>query len=138
MRRPIRVKSFFISLRDCFVFPFSQAASVATLPSALELSDFRSVPVGCSRFSRCCYLISASASLNASIGEINRKLPETERISYLGGHRTKYRRIKQEYQRPYPDGRLSFYSKFLTLAGFGFALLLVLGSTNLSTKSGYN
>ena len=35
----------------------SRAASVATLPSALLLSDFRSVPVGCPRFSRCCYLI---------------------------------------------------------------------------------
>jgi len=35
MRRPIRVKSFSLSLRDFFIFPFSQAASVATLPSAL-------------------------------------------------------------------------------------------------------
>jgi hypothetical protein len=45
-----------------FFFPsvcsyFSQAASAAILPSALLVSDFRSVLGGCSRFSRCCYLI---------------------------------------------------------------------------------
>jgi hypothetical protein len=35
MRGPIRVKSFEWSYPDFFFFPFSQAASVATLPSAL-------------------------------------------------------------------------------------------------------
>src|SRR5512135_1003640 len=30
--------------------------TVATLPSALLVSDVRSVQVGCSRFSRCCHL----------------------------------------------------------------------------------
>src|SRR5271155_1547583 len=38
-------------------FPFGQAAPVAILPSALFVSDIRSVQGGCSRFSRCCYLI---------------------------------------------------------------------------------
>jgi len=57
MRRPIPVKSV-STLYVLFIFPFSQADSVATLPSALLVSDFRSVPVGYSRFSRCCYLIS--------------------------------------------------------------------------------
>jgi len=35
------------------------------------LSDFRSVPVGCSRFSRCCYLISALRSplFEGSLGQ---------------------------------------------------------------------
>jgi hypothetical protein len=50
----------------CFIFSLflpvdslrsSQAASVAILPSALLLSDFRSVHGGRSQFSRCCYLI---------------------------------------------------------------------------------
>src|SRR5215813_1670889 len=41
MRRPIPVKSFFCSFRDFFhFFPFSQAASVATLPSALVVERF--------------------------------------------------------------------------------------------------
>ncbi len=35
----------------------SQAASVAILPSALFLSDFRSVHIGRTRFIKCCYLI---------------------------------------------------------------------------------
>jgi hypothetical protein len=39
------------------LFPVRQAAPVAILPSALFVSDIRSVPGGCSRFSRCCYLI---------------------------------------------------------------------------------
>jgi hypothetical protein len=34
------------------LFLLSQAASVATLPSALFVSDCRSVQVGCTRFSR--------------------------------------------------------------------------------------
>jgi hypothetical protein len=50
---------FFLLLSSLFkLFPWSQAASVATLPSALFfLSDCRSVQVGYTRFSRCCYLI---------------------------------------------------------------------------------
>jgi len=40
MRRPIRVKSFEWSSPDFLVFPFSQAASVATLPSALLFERF--------------------------------------------------------------------------------------------------
>src|SRR5271155_41329 len=43
-------------------FPFGQAAPVAILPSALFVSDIRSVQGGCSRFSRCCYLISVLSS----------------------------------------------------------------------------
>ena len=42
------------------VFVSRRVATVAMLPSALSRSDsFRSVHVGRSRFSRCCYLISA-------------------------------------------------------------------------------
>src|SRR5579859_3601545 len=57
MRRPVDVKAHFYILPSVTLFPFSQAASVAILPSALLLSDIRSVLGGCSRFSRCCYLI---------------------------------------------------------------------------------
>jgi hypothetical protein len=56
MRRPVGVKwvlSFF-SLDKVF---YRRVATVATLPSALLVSDFRSVQVGRSRFSRCCHLI---------------------------------------------------------------------------------
>ena len=57
---PIAARSFhekagecqdgFVFLTRCFLL-LSQAASVAILPSALFVSDVRSVPVGCSRFS---------------------------------------------------------------------------------------
>jgi hypothetical protein len=70
MRRPVSVKNVFLllSCKGVFLFLFSlsflwiplhssQAASVAILPSALFWSDFRSVQVGRSQFSRCCYLI---------------------------------------------------------------------------------
>jgi hypothetical protein len=41
MRRPIHVKSFFaLSMSSSLFFPFSQAASVATLPSALVVERF--------------------------------------------------------------------------------------------------
>src|SRR6266487_2628977 len=47
----------FVFLLDKLFSP-SRAAAVATLPSALLVSDFvRSVQVGCSRFSRCCHLL---------------------------------------------------------------------------------
>jgi hypothetical protein len=70
IRRPVSVKNVFLllSCKGVFLFLFSlsflwsslhssRAASVAILPSALFLSDFRSVQVGRTRFSRCCYLI---------------------------------------------------------------------------------
>ena len=59
MRRPVGVKSILFSFRETWFSP-CRVATVAMLPSALSRSDsFRSVPVGRSRFSRCCHLISA-------------------------------------------------------------------------------
>jgi hypothetical protein len=40
MRRPIPVKSVLALSHDFSIFPFSQAASVATLPSALVVERF--------------------------------------------------------------------------------------------------
>jgi hypothetical protein len=42
----------------------------------------------------------------AMIGEINRKVPEEDRISYLGGGPDKPLHLYREYRRLYPDGRL--------------------------------
>jgi hypothetical protein len=55
--------SFFLFISFFQLFPLSQAASVATLPSALFVSDCSSVQVGCTRFSRCCYLVIDLCSL---------------------------------------------------------------------------
>ena len=48
MRRPVDVKAHFCFFLSVSLFPFSQAASVAILPSALFVSDIRSVQGGCS------------------------------------------------------------------------------------------
>src|SRR5579863_4395898 len=61
------------------------------------------------------------------IGEINRKLPEKDQISYLWGHYAKARRIKYEYRRLYPNGRLWLYQGILTYTAFGLLVLLALG-----------
>jgi hypothetical protein len=45
----------------------------------------------------------------AIIGEVNRKLPDQQRISYLWGYAAKYERIIREYQRLCPGGRLVTY-----------------------------
>src|SRR5438270_2207971 len=58
MRRPVGVKSIF-AVRGTSLFS-RRVATVAMLPFALSRSDsFRSVQVGRSRFSRCCYLFGA-------------------------------------------------------------------------------
>jgi len=60
----------------------------------------------------------------AMIGEINRRVPDQQRVSYLGGHFAKYRRILGDYQRLYPAGRLGLYFKVSLASG----LVLLLGS----------
>jgi len=58
MRRPVSVKSVFLFPPYKGFLRSSRAASVAILPSALFcFSDFRSVQVGRSHFSRCCLII---------------------------------------------------------------------------------
>src|SRR5271166_5757633 len=66
MRKPVSVKSFFpffpffpfFFFLPCEFLSF-EPSRLCRLPSirTLLLSDFRSVPVGRPRFSRCCYLI---------------------------------------------------------------------------------
>jgi len=56
----------------------------------------------------------------AMIGEVNRKLPEDQQISYLWGHYAKYQRILREYRRLYPKGRLG--SAWMLLVALVFTL----------------
>jgi|ERR1700739_4581742 hypothetical protein len=72
-------------------------------------------------------MIAAGFVASAIIGEINCKLPEKEQISYLWSHYWKSRRVKYEYRRLYPSGKLLFYEAVLTYAAFGLLLLLALG-----------
>src|SRR5579872_6865519 len=57
MRRPIPVESF-CCFGDFLHFPFTKPPLSPPFHPHSEVSAFRSVPVRCSRFSRCCYLIS--------------------------------------------------------------------------------
>jgi hypothetical protein len=42
----------------------------------------------------------------AMVGELNRKLPDEAQIGYFGGHIGKLLRVRREYLRLYPNGRL--------------------------------
>jgi hypothetical protein len=48
------------------------------------------------------------------IGEINRKLPEDSQIGYFGFHTAKFIRIRDEYMRHYPNGKLLLLQNYLS------------------------
>jgi hypothetical protein len=54
----------------------------------------------------CSCAILSSFLLWQEIGEINRKLPDAEQISYWGMHPAKMARVKREYRRLYPSGKI--------------------------------
>src|SRR5271156_1093409 len=54
--------TFGFAVRAIIFFPFRQAASVPSFYPHSFVSDGRSVLGGCSRFSRCCYLVSVLSS----------------------------------------------------------------------------
>ncbi len=62
------------------------------------------------------------------IGEVNRKLPEDEQISYYWTSPTKMSRIKTEYKRLYPSGRVELLRVTFQIAGFVFLVLAALTS----------
>lgn len=62
------------------------------------------------------------------IGEINRKLPDDQRISYWWMYAEKFARIKKEYRRLYPDGRLHTLANAFEVATFVFFLLALLAA----------
>jgi hypothetical protein len=63
------------------------------------------------------------------IGEINRKLPDLEQISYWGMHPAKMAKIKREYSRHYPSGKIDVLRRTFQYATFVLAgcLLIPLG-----------
>lgn len=60
------------------------------------------------------------------IGEVNRKLSDTEQISYWGMHPAKMARVKREYRRLYPAGKIDLGRRMFQYAGFGFMVLLLI------------
>jgi hypothetical protein len=66
------------------------------------------------------------------VGRINEKVPENQKVSYLGWHPDKYRRVLKEHRRLYPESRSRLYLHLLTWGGFalgivGFILLCLAG-----------
>src|SRR5258706_21566 len=51
--------------------------------------------------------ISSALVVSAMIGEVNRRLPDDQQISYLWGYPGKISGIKEKYKRFYPKGSLS-------------------------------
>ena len=60
------------------------------------------------------------------IGEVNRKLPDTEQISYLGMHPLKMAKVRREYRRLYPSGKIDLVRRVFQYAGFAFLVLLLI------------
>jgi hypothetical protein len=60
------------------------------------------------------------------IGEVNRKLPSAEQISYWGMHPAKMAKVKQEYRRLYPSGKIDVVRRIFRYAAFVFAVLLLI------------
>lgn len=67
-------------------------------------------------------MIVSAFLLFVMITEVNQKLPEGQKISFLGWHSGKYRRVVAEYRRLYPCGRLNVCSWLAFFAGLVFAV----------------
>jgi len=65
------------------------------------------------------FILLSGFAMFAMIGEVNRRTPDEQRISYLFGHFTKYVRVVREYRRLYPRGHLGLYFKLCFAVGLG-------------------
>lgn len=68
------------------------------------------------------FVLASTLVFFAMIGEVNRKVPDEQRISYLFWHFNKYRTILRQYRQLYPGGRLALYCYMLI--GVGICLFL--------------
>ena len=67
-------------------------------------------------------IVGSGFVLYMMIGEVNRKLPQSEQIPYIFSQLSSYigklRRVKREYRRLYPDGKLNKIRVVLQVIGF--------------------
>lgn len=68
----------------------------------------------------------ATFCLWQEIGEVNRKLPTSEQISYWGMHPEKMAKVKREYSRLYPSGKIDLMRQVFQYAAFMFLALLLI------------
>lgn len=62
------------------------------------------------------------------IGEVNRKLPEDQQISYWGMYSEKYSRVKMLYKRFYPTGRLHLLGRLVEVIGLALFIAAAVAS----------
>ena len=80
-----------------------------------------------------CAVLSGIVTMQ-EIGEINRKLPDDQQISYWGMYSEKYSRVKQAYKQLYPKGRLHGLGVGLEIAAFVFFALALLAAGFFRTR----
>jgi hypothetical protein len=71
-----------------------------------------------------CCMISGVFFLQ-EIGEVNRKNPEGEQISYWFTSPGKVSRVRREYKRLYPSGRIDTLRQIFQIAAFVLLILFV-------------
>jgi hypothetical protein len=74
-----------------------------------------------------CALI-AGVLTHREIGEVNRKLPDEEQISYSFMYPSKMQKIKAEYHRLYPTGRVDAWRSTFQIGLFVFLALAAITS----------
>jgi hypothetical protein len=85
-----------------------------------------SVPVIVLLSLACSSFILSAFFLWQEIGEINRKLPDREQISYWGMHPMKMAKVKSEYKGLYPSGKIDLMRRLFQYVGFAFMVLLLI------------
>jgi len=74
-----------------------------------------------------CFIIS-SLCLSKEVGEVNRKLPDDQQISYWGMYTSKRLKIKDQYRKLYPNGRLDRVVFLWEIAGFILVFFFAMSS----------
>jgi hypothetical protein len=92
----------------------------------MEIRNLMSFPAVVLFYLGCSCAILSSFFLWQQIGEINRKLPDNEQVSYWGMHPVKMARIRREYKSLYPSGRIDLIRRLLEYAATAFFVLLLI------------
>ena len=87
--------------------------------------NFTSIVLGALAIS--CF-VASGFFLTQEIGEINRKLPENQQISYWWMYAEKYARVKKEYKRLYPKGRIHLLGNIFGAVGIVLLLLAAIAA----------
>jgi hypothetical protein len=71
------------------------------------------------------FIIVANLIVYAMLGQVNARLPEGEKLSYVGFHLAKNRRITMLYKQFYPGGRLHLFERFAFAAAIACMVMVV-------------